>query len=30
MVVERATGHLSASIADAEGVFVLAGGCSTE
>ena len=25
MVIERATGHLSASIAAAEGVFVLAG-----
>ena len=30
MVVERATGHLSATIADAEGTFVLAGGCSAE
>ena len=30
MVIERATGHLSATIADAEGVFVLAGGCSAE
>jgi hypothetical protein len=30
MVLQRATGHLSASIADAEGVFVLAGGCSAE
>jgi hypothetical protein len=30
MVVERTTGHLSATIADAEGVFVLAGGCSAE
>jgi hypothetical protein len=28
MVIERATGHLSATITDAEGVFVLAGGCS--
>jgi hypothetical protein len=28
MVVERATGHLSATVAGAEGVFVLAGGCS--
>jgi hypothetical protein len=30
MVVERATGHLSATITDIEGVFVLAGGCSAE
>jgi hypothetical protein len=28
MVVERATGHLTASIADAEGAFVLAGACT--
>jgi len=28
MVVERATGHLSATVAGAEGVFVIAGGCS--
>ena len=28
MVVERATGHLSATITDAEGVFVLAGACT--
>ncbi len=28
LVIERATGHLSATITDAEGVFVLAGGCS--
>ena len=30
MVVERATGHLAATLADQEGVFVLAGGCSAE
>ena len=30
MVVERATGHLAATVADQEGVFVLAGGCSAE
>jgi hypothetical protein len=30
MVIERATGHLAASIADLEGVFVLAGGCTAE
>ena len=30
MVVERATGHLTATLADLEGVFVLAGGCSAE
>jgi hypothetical protein len=30
MVVERATGHLSATVTDAEGVFVLAGGCTAE
>jgi hypothetical protein len=30
MVVERPTGHLSATAIDAEGVFVLAGGCSAE
>ena len=30
LVIERATGHLSATVADAEGVFVLAGGCSAE
>jgi hypothetical protein len=28
LVVERATGHLSATIADAEGAFVLAGACT--
>jgi hypothetical protein len=28
MVVERATGHLSATVAGAEGVFVIAGGCA--
>jgi hypothetical protein len=28
MVIERATGHLSASVADVEGVFVLAGACT--
>lgn len=27
MVIERATGHLSATVADAEGAFVLAGSC---
>jgi hypothetical protein len=30
MVIERATGHLSASVADAEGVFVLAGACTAD
>ena len=30
MVVERATGHLTATLADLVGVFVLAGGCSAE
>ena len=30
IVVERATGHLSATVTDAEGVFVLAGGCAAE
>lgn len=30
LVVERATGHLSGSIADAEGAFVLAGSCTRE
>ena len=30
MVVDRASGHLSASLASAEGAFVLAGGCTTE
>jgi hypothetical protein len=30
LVVERATGHLSGSAADAEGVFVLAGSCTAE
>jgi len=30
LVVERATGHLSASAADAEGAFVLAGSCTAE
>jgi hypothetical protein len=29
MVIERPTGHLSATVTDAEGVFVLAGGCTT-
>jgi hypothetical protein len=28
MVIERATGHLSATLADAEGAFVLAGACT--
>jgi hypothetical protein len=27
MVIDRATGHLSATLADAEGAFVLAGAC---
>ncbi|HET6304726.1 MAG TPA: hypothetical protein VFG80_08085 [Myxococcota bacterium] len=27
-VVERATGHLTATVADAEGSFVLSGGCA--
>lgn len=30
LVVERATGHLSGSAADAEGAFVLAGSCIAE
>jgi hypothetical protein len=30
LVVERATGHLSVSAADAEGAFVLAGSCTPE
>jgi hypothetical protein len=30
MVVDRATGHMSASLASAEGAFVLAGGCTAE
>ena len=30
MVVERSTGHLSATITDAEGVFVLAGACTAK
>lgn len=30
LVIERATGHLSGSAADAEGVFVLAGSCTRE
>ena len=30
LVVERATGHLSGSAADAEGAFVLAGSCTQE
>jgi hypothetical protein len=30
LVVERATGHLSGSAADAEGAFVLAGSCTAE
>ena len=28
MVIERATGHLSAAVADAEGTFALAGACT--
>jgi hypothetical protein len=28
IVIERATGHLAATLADIEGSFVLAGGCS--
>ena len=30
LVVERATGHLSGSTADADGAFVLAGSCTAE
>jgi hypothetical protein len=30
LVLERATGHFSASAADAEGAFVLAGSCALE
>jgi len=30
LVVERATGHLSGAVADAEGTFVLAGSCTPE
>ena len=30
LVIERATGRLSATVTDADGVFVLAGGCSAE
>jgi hypothetical protein len=30
MVIERLTGHLSASVADAEGVFALAGACTAK
>ena len=30
MVIERATGHLSAALAGAEGAFVLAGACTTQ
>ena len=30
MVLERATGRLSATIATVEGAFILAGGCSSE
>jgi hypothetical protein len=30
LVLERATGRLSATIVTAEGAFVLAGGCSAE
>jgi hypothetical protein len=30
MVIERATGHLSATLADAEGAFVLAGACTAQ
>jgi len=30
MVIDRASGHLSATIADAEGAFVLAGACTAK
>lgn len=30
LVVDRASGHLAASLASAEGAFVLAGGCTAE
>jgi hypothetical protein len=30
LVVDRASGHLSASLASAEGAFVLSGGCTAE
>jgi hypothetical protein len=30
MVIERATGHLSAALAGAEGAYVLAGACTAE
>ena len=30
MVIARATGHLSATLADAEGAFVLAGACTAQ
>jgi hypothetical protein len=30
MVVERPTGHLSATVTGAEGVFVLSGGCTAD
>jgi hypothetical protein len=30
MVIDRATGHLSATLADVEGAFVLAGACSAK
>src|SRR5262245_55699418 len=30
LVIERATGHLSASAADAEGTYALAGSCTAE
>jgi hypothetical protein len=30
MVIERATGHLSAALAGAEGAFVLAGACTAQ
>jgi hypothetical protein len=30
LVVERATGHVSATVADNEGAFVLAGSCTAE
>jgi hypothetical protein len=30
MLLERATGHLSATLTDAEGVFVLAGACTAK
>jgi hypothetical protein len=30
MVIERASGHLSATLADAEGAFVIAGACTAQ